>query len=47
VTRAGDSEKSGTHLWLAPEKYSLPVRVSYIDEDGTQWVLEAVSIKAP
>lgn len=47
VTRAGDSEKSGTHLWLAPEKYSLPVRVSYVDEDGTQWVLEAVSIKAP
>lgn len=44
VARAG--EPSDTHLWLAPEKYSLPVRVSYTDEDGTQWVLEAVSIKA-
>lgn len=43
VVRAGDT--SDTHLWLAPEKHALPVRVSYIDEDGAEWVLEAVSIK--
>lgn len=43
VARAGDS--SDTHLWLAPERNSLPVRVSYIDEEGTEWVLEAISIK--
>ncbi len=45
VARAGDAEKSGTHLWLAPEQHSLPVKVSYVDEDGMEWVLEAVSIK--
>jgi hypothetical protein len=45
VTRAGDSEKGGVHLWLAPEQYALPVKVTYVDEDGTEWVLEAVSIK--
>lgn len=44
VARAGDS--SDTHLWLAPERHSLPVKVSYVDEDGMEWVLEAVSIKA-
>lgn len=43
VARAGDS--SDTHLWLAPEKNSLPVRVSYVDEEGTEWILEAISIK--
>lgn len=43
VARAGDS--SDTHLWLAPDRHALPVRISYVDEDGTQWVLEAVSIK--
>jgi hypothetical protein len=45
IVRAGDTEKSGTHLWLAPEQHSLPVKVIYVDEDGTEWVLEAVSIK--
>lgn len=44
VARAGDS--SDTHLWLAPERDSLPVKVSFIDEDGTEWVMEAVSIEA-
>lgn len=44
VTRAGDSGKDDTHLWLAPERYALPVKVSYLDEEGTEWVLEAVSI---
>lgn len=45
VTRAGDPGKSDTHLWLAPERHALPVKISYVDEDGTEWVLEAVSIK--
>jgi hypothetical protein len=45
VTRAGDSEKGAVHLWLALERYALPVKVTYVDEDGTEWVLEAVSIK--
>lgn len=45
VVRTGDSEKNSTHLWLAPEQHSLPVKVSYVDEEGTEWVLVAVSIK--
>ncbi len=45
VTRAGDAGSSDTHLWLAPERHALPVRIRYVDEDGTEWVLEAVSIK--
>lgn len=45
VTRAGESEKGSVHLWLAPERYFLPVKVNYVDEDGTEWVLEAVSIQ--
>lgn len=45
VTRAGESEKGSVHLWLAPERYFLPVKVTYVDEDGTEWVLEAVSIQ--
>jgi hypothetical protein len=45
VVRAGDTEKSATHMWLAPAQHSLPVKVTYVDEDGTEWVLEAVSIK--
>lgn len=44
IARAGDS--SDTHLWLALEQSSLPVRVRYVDEDGTEWVLEAISIQA-
>lgn len=46
IVRAGDSEKSDTHLWLAPEKHSLPVKIIYFDDEGTEWVLEAVSIKS-
>jgi hypothetical protein len=46
VARAGDTAKSGTQLWLSPAHHSLPVKVSYVDEDGREWVLEAVSIKA-
>lgn len=45
VTRVGESEKGSVHLWLAPERHFLPVKVSYVDEDGTEWVLEAVSIQ--
>ena len=45
VARAGESEKGAVHLWLAPQHNFLPVKVTYIDEDGTDWVLEAVSIK--
>lgn len=45
VTRAGDSEKSASHLWLSPDQHALPVKVVYFDDDGTEWVLEAVSIK--
>lgn len=45
VTRPGDADKGSVHLWLAPDRYTLPMKVTYIDEDGTEWVLEAVSIK--
>jgi hypothetical protein len=44
VARTGDTEKSSTHLWLAPDQHFLPVRVSFVEDDGTEWVLEAVSI---
>lgn len=44
VVRAGDSEKSGTQMWLAKDRFWLPVKVTYVDDDGTEWVLEAVSI---
>jgi hypothetical protein len=44
VTRAGDSEKGSVHLWLAPSTYALPVKITYVDEDGSNWELEAVSI---
>lgn len=45
VARAGESEKGGMQLWLAPELHALPIKVSYVDEDGSEWVLEAVSVK--
>lgn len=45
VARAGDSGKDAVHLWLAIEHRHLPVRITYTDDDGTEWVLEAVSIK--
>lgn len=45
VTRAGDSDKGAVHLWLAPKHRYLPVKITYIDDDGTEWVLEAISIK--
>ncbi len=47
IVRAGDSDKGGVHLWLAPAHHSLPVRVTYVDDDGAEWVLEAVSVTAP
>lgn len=45
VIRAGDTEKGGTHLWLSPAHHALPVKVAYVDENGTEWILEAISIK--
>lgn len=45
VARAGDSEKGAVHLWLATQHFFLPVKMTYIDEDGGDWILEAVSIK--
>jgi hypothetical protein len=45
VTRAGDSDKGAVHLWLAIEHRHLPVRITYTDDDGAEWVLEAVSLK--
>jgi hypothetical protein len=44
VAQAGDSDKGAVHLWLAPARHFLPVKVTYVDEDGTNWELEAVSI---
>lgn len=44
VTRAGDSDKGAVHLWLAIEHRNLPVRITYTDDDGTEWMLETVSI---
>lgn len=46
VVRAGDSGNSDMHLWLSPGHYYLPVKVTYVDGDGTEWVLEATRIKA-
>ena len=46
VLRAGDSGKGGMHLWLSPGHHYLPVKVTYVDEDGTEWVLETTRIKA-
>lgn len=45
VTRAGDSDKGAVHLWLSIEQRHLPVKITYTDDDGTEWVLEAVSLK--
>ncbi len=45
VTRAGDSSKGAVHLWLSIEQRHLPVKITYTDEDGAEWVLEAVSLK--
>lgn len=45
VTRAGDSSKGAVHLWLSIEQRHLPVKITYTDEDGAAWVLEAVSLK--
>lgn len=44
VSRAGDSGNSNMHLWLSSEHHYLPVKVSYADEDGTEWVLEATRL---
>ncbi len=46
VTRAGDPGQSDTHLWLAPAHHTLPVKIRYVDEGGTEWMMEAISIKA-
>lgn len=45
VVREDDTEKNATHLWLSPTHHSLPVKITYQDEDGREWVLEAFSIK--
>lgn len=45
VARAGDSGNSSMHLWLSPEHHYLPVKVTYVDEDGTEWVLETTRIR--
>jgi hypothetical protein len=44
VTRSGDSGTGGVHLWLSPVHHYLPVRVSYIDDEGTEWVLVATRV---
>lgn len=44
VARMGESGKGDTQLWLAQNHYALPVKISYVDEDGMEWVLEASSI---
>lgn len=46
VVRAGDSSKGGMHLWLSPGHHYLPVKVTYVDENDTEWVLETTRIKA-
>ena len=45
VVRAGDSSNGGMHLWLSPGHHYLPVKVTYVDEDGTEWVLETTRIR--
>lgn len=44
VTRTDDSGSGAVHLWLSPEKKFLPVKISYSDEDGREWILLATSI---
>jgi hypothetical protein len=45
VTRVDDSGSGSVHLWLSPDKHYLPVRISYTDDDGKEWVLQAINIK--
>lgn len=45
VVRAGDTGNGGMHLWLSPEYHYLPVKVTYVDEDGTEWVLQTTRIR--
>lgn len=45
IARMGESGKADTQLWLAQNHHALPVKISYVDEDGMEWVLEAVSIR--
>lgn len=45
VLRAGESGRGDTHLWLAVDHHSLPVKMTYVDDDGTEWVSVATSIK--
>lgn len=44
VTRADDSSTGGVHLWLSREKHFMPVKISYFDDDGKEWILQAVEI---
>ncbi len=44
VTRAGDSDKGAVQLWLAVDRHYLPVKVTYTDDDGVEWVLMANAI---
>lgn len=45
ISRMGESGKADTQLWLAQNHHALPVKISYVDEDGMEWVLEALSIR--
>lgn len=44
VTRSGDTS-GNVQLWLSPEHHYLPVKVTFTDDEGTEWVLEATRIR--
>ncbi len=41
------SKKENAHLWLAPERWNLPVRLLLVDEDGARFDQVATRITGP
>lgn len=46
VARAGDSKGRDVHLWLSTAHHYLPVKISYVDDDGKEWMLQATRIRS-
>lgn len=44
IARAGDSSGREVHLWLSATHHYLPVKISYVDDDGNAWILQATRI---
>ena len=46
VTRTGEGGNRDMHLWLSSTHHYLPIKISYVDDDGKEWVLQATRIRA-